>query len=128
MPSQLQSTAPADFAPRSFEKTVWPLASTRLSVTSFASAGSVIRPAKAPLESGVAMSDATSAPRPIHPEASPKRDAARSLAMPFSEVFISVMPATLENCAICAAIWLLSTGAVGSCVFSCAVSSFRKPA
>ncbi len=43
-------------------------------------------------------------------------------------VFISVMPASDENCAIWATIWVLSTGENGSWFFSCAVISLRKSA
>ena len=38
------------------------------------------------------------------------------------------MPATEENCAICAIIWVLSTGLNGSWFLSCAVISVRKSA
>ena len=44
----------------------------------------------------------------------------------FSAMFISEIPATLENCAICATIAWLSTGLNGSCSFSCVVISRRK--
>ena len=44
----------------------------------------------------------------------------------FSVVLISPIPATLENCAICATICVLSTGENGSWFFSCAVISLRK--
>src|SRR6185369_4001868 len=40
--------------------------------------------------------------------------------------FIWAMPATCENCAIWATIWVLSTGLNGSWVVSCVVISFRK--
>ena len=49
-------------------------------------------------------------------------------AIDLSELFISAMPATDENCAIWATIWVLSTGLNGSCVVICVVSSFRNAA
>ena len=48
--------------------------------------------------------------------------------MPVSVVFIWLMPATDENCAICATICVLSTGLNGSWFCNCAVISFRKSA
>mgnify|MGYP003341214543 CR=1 FL=1 len=49
-----------------------------------------------------------------------------SIIIAFSVVFISLIPASELNCAICATIWVLSTGANGSWFLSCAVISFRK--
>ena len=49
-------------------------------------------------------------------------------AIAFSVDDISVMPASEENCAICATICVLSTGSNGSWFFICAVISFRKSA
>ena len=49
-------------------------------------------------------------------------------AIAFSVEPISVMPASEENCAICATICVLSTGSNGSWFFICAVISFRKSA
>ncbi|MNT94829.1 hypothetical protein D3C72_2365920 [compost metagenome] len=36
------------------------------------------------------------------------------------------MPVTVLICAICEVIWALSSGFIGSWLFSCATSSFRK--
>ena len=72
------------------------------------------------------MPDATSTDLPIQLAASPMRVPERLVAMPESVVFMLEMPATLENCAICATIWVLSTGLNGSCVCIWVVSSLRK--
>ena len=48
------------------------------------------------------------------------------VAIPDSVEFISEMPDTVENCAIWATIWVLSTGLNGSWFFSCAVISVMK--
>ena len=48
--------------------------------------------------------------------------------MAFSVVDMSLIPDSEENWAICATIWVLSAGAVGSWFFSWVVISFRKSA
>ena len=83
-------------------------------------------PAKPPLGSAAAVLELTSTDLPIQLAASPMRVPERLEAMPERVLFMLEMPATLENCAICATIWVLSTGLNGSCVCIWVVSSLRK--
>src|SRR4051812_27426201 len=72
------------------------------------------------------MSEVTSIEWPIQLVASERRLPPSEVAMVCRLWFIWAMPATCENCAIWATIWVLSTGLNGSWVVSCVVISFRK--
>jgi hypothetical protein len=66
----------------------------------------------------VATEESTSIDRPIQLAASLRRPGASAAEMFARLLFISAMPATWLNCAICATIWVLSTGLNGSWVVS----------
>src|SRR3954462_4106995 len=72
------------------------------------------------------MSDWVSIERPIQLAASARRPGASTEAMLARLLFMSEMPASWLNCAICATIWVLSTGLNGSWVLSWVVISRRK--
>src|SRR3982751_3626274 len=72
------------------------------------------------------MSEVTSIEWPIQLVASERRLPPSEVAMVCRLWFIWAMPATCENCAIWATIWVLSTGLNGSWVVSWVVISFRK--
>src|SRR3954470_5716659 len=72
------------------------------------------------------MSEVTSIEWPIQLAASESRLPPSEAAIVCRLWFIWAMPATCENCAIWATIWVLSTGLNGSWVVSWVVISFRK--
>src|SRR3954453_3947913 len=72
------------------------------------------------------MSDWVSIERPIQLAASVSRPGVKAAAIAAMLLFISEMPASWLNWAICATIWVLSTGLNGSCVLSWVVISRRK--
>src|SRR3954464_4334848 len=72
------------------------------------------------------MSDWVSIERPIQLAASDRRPGASTEAMLARLLFMSEMPASWLNWAICATIWVLSTGLNGSWVLSWVVISRRK--
>src|SRR3954453_3661550 len=72
------------------------------------------------------MSDWVSIERPIQLAASVSRPGVKAAAIAAMLLFISEMPASWLNWAICATIWVLSTGLNGSWVLSWVVISRRK--
>ncbi|MNT40642.1 hypothetical protein D3C72_1769690 [compost metagenome] len=127
LPSQVNAVSPAALASTLIEVTLAPLASVTSTVT-MPAAGAATVPSTEPSFSSTSFSDGTSTWWPT--SAAPR--STWSLAIdswkPFTDLFRSVMPCTVDICAICETICVLSIGFSGSWCCSCSVIRRRKSA
>jgi hypothetical protein len=114
VPSQSYFTVPAACAPSDSVFSVLPLASLIDTFTSLAAAPSSTAPAMPPAARPYAVLPAVSTVLPIYETASAVVVPPSLSEIDFSVDDISEIPASDENCAICATIWVLSTGLNGS--------------
>lgn len=127
LPSHWKAVSPAALASTLSEVTLVPLASV-MSTVMMPAEGAATVPSTLPSFSSTSFSDGTSTWWPT--SAAPR--STWSLAIdswkPFTVLFRSVMPCTVDICAICATICVLSIGFSGSWCCSCSVISRRKSA
>jgi hypothetical protein len=125
LPSQAKSTSPVAL-PRFSVRSTAPALSLIVTLVSVVPLGTVILPNTAPFASCIAVRLGVSAYLPTRLVAEPSWLLPSVDRIEASLVFMSLIPCSDENCAICATNASFSTGFSGSWFFSCVVSSRMK--